>query len=826
MPEVSKPYFISRLTLAGFRAYLDPKTFDFSQKRCLAVFAPNGSGKSSIVDALEFMFSDAGTLERIGLKAINNYAGLAALEHNLAATRKIDPLVAIKFRRDTTLIEGSRKATGKNRERPEAATRIGACFTADPLIRGYSLRRFVEDTKPEQRYAQVASWLRLTPLVDVQKNVRSLRQQLKAAAEDSAGFGRVDSNLARETANVVTAWQESTVVAYANTEVISPLAANLTLAVLDEGDPAFALLKERAKSEEQQAGLASLRLIRNAASALYVETFDASAGKNIITGLLCELDDAISDRKAAAVREVEERGKAAGAIFAGLWKAAEPLFAEGAPELGDCPICATPLSKSAAGSVGGVRKHIASHMAELAAYAKAKEALDTAATHIVKVRGDLVSGAENLLSLLTGAHGTLRTVLSVYLAAVKGQAADESPDRTQLVAVLIETEMGLTAAIEEIEKRQGEHTYAKALAKLDRLVTLKAEHALAERTRSELTKLSNTLNAQAIFISGEIRKKLQALLDGLRVPTNEIYKQIQGDKAAHIRLELPPEDDTNQQRLNLLIDFASNRKSVQPGGYLSDSQMHSLALALRLAAIKRFNGAAPVLVLDDIVTSYDADHRRTISGMLASQFGEFQILITTHDERFFIYLKDQLAEEDWQYLRITRLDPDFGPRFTDHKVTDAMLEKRWSEGESAANEIRQAEEEWLLARCRDFAVNVHIRPVDKAYSYERGELAEALAVFLKGAGLTPAMVPGVGNRVLKSLQQGAIENFGSHFQDAQYGNGSIGDEKTRWLEFKAFRDQFICHKCGRRRFERPLQLKRPVCAHDSCQAPFEFAAAQ
>ena len=96
MPEASEPYFISRLTLAGFRAYLDPKTFDFSQKRCLAVFAPNGSGKSSIVDALEFMFSDTGTLDRIGLRTINNFAGPTALEHNLAATRRI--VCLIRFR--------------------------------------------------------------------------------------------------------------------------------------------------------------------------------------------------------------------------------------------------------------------------------------------------------------------------------------------------------------------------------------------------------------------------------------------------------------------------------------------------------------------------------------------------------------------------------------------------------------------------------------------------------------------------------------------------------------------------------------------------------
>ena len=60
------------------------------------------------------------------------------------------------------------------------------------------------------------------------------------------------------------------------------------------------------------------------------------------------------------------------------------------------------------------------------------------------------------------------------------------------------------------------------------------------------------------------------------------------------------------------------------------------------------------MVLDDIVTSYDADHRRTISGMLASMFPNMQIIVTTHDERFFNYLKDQLPDGAWQYRNAGR----------------------------------------------------------------------------------------------------------------------------------------------------------------------------
>jgi len=179
---MADPYFFQSLGLTGFRAYLQPKTFDFSKKRCLAIFAPNGSGKSSVIDALEFILSKDGTLERLGQRAINNQAGPIALAHNLAEEAKIAPTVAIGVISGKEITNGSRAAGGAKRPIPAVATTLNTCLAVPPIIRGHALRTFVEIHTPEQRYADVANWLQLSPLVDVQKNLRSLRTQIKAAA--------------------------------------------------------------------------------------------------------------------------------------------------------------------------------------------------------------------------------------------------------------------------------------------------------------------------------------------------------------------------------------------------------------------------------------------------------------------------------------------------------------------------------------------------------------------------------------------------------------------------------------------------------------------
>lgn len=815
-------YVLDELVLSGFRAYLTPKVFDFRTKRCLAVLAPNGNGKSSIVDAIEFLFSEDGTLERLGIRTIHNKAGVVALAHNLASDKKVSSFVRVRFKHGEKQLEGDRKTTGSTRPRPAVANEVKACFTVSPLIRGHALRRFVEEQTAEQRYVDVAHWLQLDPFVGVQRNLRALRQRAKAAAEDNVALKRLDTQLARKSANAVKTWVETDVLAYAN-NTLAPLDKGLSLKALDQSDPAFMALRARVKAEEEQLGLEGLRQVRRTATVLYEKKQDPDNSSTITTGLLPEFALAVESQTAAAAAEAVERSAAANAAFADLWRMAEPLFADGKPTPAICPICTTPIADSVAGSAEGVRMHIAAHQAELASYAKAKRKLTDATSNVRNVHARVVAAMKALLPLLGETHVPLKSAIITHLGAIESWKGGVVPDATPLNDSLHQLTIALDVSIKEIESKQGENTYIKALRKLEELIELKKERDLSVNTLVELEKLSTALNLQAAFIVNEIRKKVQSLLDTLQAPVNDIYRQIQGADAAPITLQLPSEEDTNQQRLNLVVDFAANRVGVQPCGYLSDSQIHSLALALRLAAIKRFNTAAPIIALDDIVTSYDADHRRAISALLAKDFGDFQLIVTTHDERFFSYLKDQLGDKHWHYTRIIRLDPDFGPRFVDHRITDAMIEACWHDGKSAANEMRQAEEEWLLGMCRDFGVNIRIRSVERAYSYERSELADALASFLHSQGLTPPLVSGVNNRFLMSLQQGAVENFGSHFQDHPYGVGSIGDEKVRWNEFRFFRDHFVCPKCGKTRFKRPLGMNKAVCAKSGCEAQFEFA---
>lgn len=811
---MSSPFILDSLTLAGFRAYLVPATFEFGQRRSLAVFAPNGKGKSSIADGMEFILSGDGTLVRLGQRATDNQAGVSALAHNGAEKKGVTPTVAIRFKRGNERPEGSRPASGNQRPRPQVANEVSACLVVSPIIRGHDLRRFVEEETAQQRYESVARWLDLGALVDVQRDLRDLRRRLKADAEDESELRRLNSQLSRLTNTALAVWDDGAVLARAN-GMLAALDKDLAFAVFSPEDSAYATLRSRAESEARRLGLEGLRQLRRAIVAI-VDPEDETAGSAAAFGA------AIQANADATTREQAERSAAADAVFAEIWKAAEPLFAEGAEAPETCPVCQTPIDKSGAGSLDAVRQHLAGHRAALAAYADAKRGLDAVRSQQSTAQQRLVSSLKSLAPLIPDSIPALKSALNGYLADVEAWSGGDAPNPAAFADSAHDALVQIDADVDAIMAAQGENTYVKALAHVDALTALAVDRQTALRVRQELGRILDEVNQQAQFVSAEIRKKVQGVLDTLQGPINAIYREIQRDAAVPIRLELPAEDDATQHRLNLVVDFAQNRIGVAPGGYFSDSQIHSLALALRLAAIRRCNTGAPFIVLDDIVTSYDADHRRAIAAMLGKEFAGFQLLVTTHDERFFLYLKELLGEAEWRFTRITHIDPEYGPRFSDQLVSDDEIAALWAKGQSAANEMRTAEEEWLLGVCRDFGVDVRIRTVERAHSYERSELAAALASFLKSRGLTPPAVPGVANRFLTTLQQGVVENFGSHFQDAQYGAGSPGDEKVRWEEFRTFRKQFVCG-CGKARFKRPHGINVPVC--QKCETTFAFPPA-
>lgn len=809
------PITIEHFKVEGFRAYLQPQTVSLcrgSTPLSLALFAPNAGGKSSLVDSFEFYFSEDATLKRLGKRSVQSRAGPLAMGHVDAGEKGLTPSVHFWFRQGQDKFDDSRSTSNPL---PNAAKRVLSGTNVPFVIRGYELRGFVEETTPGDRYKDLAAWFALDPLIAIQQNFRALRSRIKQVVESTSDVDERSRDIKRVTRGKMSSWDGSALCAWLNDEVLAPLDNCLKLADFSDQDSGFKELGNRRDAELEQIGVGQLKRLSGLVQTLTTDPDGNPAGQ------VFAFEKAVSTLQDAAAHEAEERSKASNAVFNQVWTSAKALFDDG-NDSDVCPICDTNFTSSPHGSLDGVCVSLSEKLSELGHYQEAESGLKSAQVELEKAANTLKTDLGSTAPLLEEAGYEINEVLA-YLERLKSwHIHEEAPDSNAAINALTNIHSSILVAIDRIEQRQGEHTYRNAFDTAQELIRIKTDLDRISRTKAELRLLHEELDRQAHAINKDIADHIQSLIGKLQVDVSTLYKEIQGNSGdpIPIRIEFPDEDDTDQQRAQLVIDFSDNRKGVVPSGYLSDSQIHTLALALRLAAIRLLNPSVPMIVLDDVVTSYDADHRKTIAGVLAKHFAAFQIILVTHDEQFFNLLKDQLPEARWLFRRITEVRQGFGPVFQDHRTPDEVIQDKLDANQSAAAEIRQSEEEWLLGICRDFGTKAVIRSLERAYQYDRSELAESLASFLKNAEIPVPMVPGVANSFLNSLKKGELENFASHLSDNPYKIGSVGDDRTRWEEFKYFRDLFVCPSCGKRRFKRPHTLKKPVC--NSCEAQFEF----
>ena len=809
---MTEPITIEKIELSGFRAYLEPKVFPLRDKHgslSLAVFAPNGKGKSSLVDSLEYYFDKNGTLEILGRNSTGTKGGINALRNVDAEKYRKDTYVHIWFEQGREKFDDRRPISAPL---TKSARRVMDLAKVQFVIRGHKLRWFVDGTKQVDRYKELVAWLELDPLFGVQESLRILKRRVTEMVADTSDADERTYDITRVTDNSVSSYDERALLDWLNGRVLDALDESLRFGSLSDGDPAFLELTRREEAERKRSGIDVLKSLLATIDDLHKPL---SAPQETPAGLILSFEAAVLKFRDAVADAETAQTATNGSEFSDVWQSAKILL-ESETELEKCPVCDTEFTSSQLKTRENVYANLLANITTLKRYIDAREARKNAEDELTRAKRDL-GEALKLVFRLSGPeyqHGDVDD----YDGALKSwEVGREAPSSERVVNELVHLRDSVSADIENIGRQQGEHTYGSALAKVRSLLDTKAAMERIKRTKAAQAAIQENLGRQSNAVGESIVKHIRSLLDELQNETSILYKGIQGRHARvpQIHIKLADEGSANQRSAQLLIDFADNRKGVAPGGFLSDSQIHTLALALRLAAIRMFNSGVKIIALDDIVTSYDADRRKNIAAVL-SDCGDFQVIIVTHDETFFDTLRGQLPQDRWRFKRIKKLQDGIGPIFDDHKTKDERIDAKLANGEDAANDMRIAEEEWLTRICYEFRT-----PTDfQRNRYTNSILAKSLGKFLKERNLEPPNVPGNANPFIRSLQISATENLSSHFNDNAYKSASIGDMQYRWDEFKHFRSLFACPECGHSRFKRPYDVTKPVCA--KCETPFNF----
>lgn len=155
---------------------------------------------------------------------------------------------------------------------------------------------------------------------------------------------------------------------------------------------------------------------------------------------------------------------------------------------------------------------------------------------------------------------------------------------------------------------------------------------------------------------------IQQIYDDLRADLVELYDQLHpGEGHGMLAIAMDPR---KRGSADLRMGFYG-REGGDPRAFASEGHLDSLGLCIFLAFVRRFNGDWPLLVLDDVVTSVDAAHKQRVARLLFAEFGERQLLVTTHDARWFLELKraqEEFGRTNVQNLVLEAWSLQDGPR--------------------------------------------------------------------------------------------------------------------------------------------------------------------
>jgi len=228
----------------------------------------------------------------------------------------------------------------------------------------------------------------------------------------------------------------------------------------------------------------------------------------------------------------------------------------------------------------------------------------------------------------------------------------------------------------------------------------------------------------------------------------------------------------------------------QPIKYLSDSHLNSLGLCFFLASVRHLNKTTNLIILDDVVNSIDANHRRQLIEIIRDHFVDYQFLILTHDRTWFEMLIQQLEGLSWKSYEIMSwklesviIEP------TKDKIEKVESLINGSNGEGVAQHLRIYLEQEVKRLCKMFHV-----PLKYQDNYRLEDLWQPLKNYLKS---NTYIDPGSGSfkGLFNDIQTNRyLFNLDLH-STPQKLTINKGDMQYALDKYKDFLSLFRCRKC-------------------------------
>ncbi|MAJ97407.1 MAG: chromosome segregation protein SMC [Parcubacteria group bacterium] len=617
---------IKKITIHEFRGIrditLEPNEGNF------AACGRNGTGKSGIVDAIEFGLT--GNVSRLSGRGTG---GLSVKQHGPHVDSRNKPdesWVLIEVSIPSLKIEASIKRSVKDAASPtitpdtQEVKEVFAHIAQHPefVLSRRELIRYIL-SEPGQRSKEVQALLRLEELEKVRKALQKVANESKKELP-SLEQARTDSGERLRSALNISRLNEKDLLKSVNDQravlglnPITTLEANTSI---KDG------MASGTSSQHKPIPIA----IPKEQAALDMKTLRKS-----ITSFVDQIESGLADDPASKIDELKKDKQ----LLENLSR--ESLLQQALDSFNgeNCPVCDKEWDDH------DFREHLAGKLAKLEEVKEKRAQLEVALKPIIQSLETMRTAIQN--AKVYGPR--FKNPVDVSSLEQKGDELKSAIKNLQDITPLDEAESALlivksnfsaaekTIAVLEAEIKSLPEPSKQDSAKeyltvgQERLDTYRND-SLKLKTAKERAKIAE---AVSIKYNEVVTRELDEIYKQVEEKFVEYYRKINSDDESDFTAKLKP----SMGKLGFDVDFYGRGK-FPPGAYHSEGHQDSMGVALYLALMQHLLGDAFTLsVLDDVLMSVDAGHRREVCKLLQTAFPNTQFIFTTHDDTWLRHMK-------------------------------------------------------------------------------------------------------------------------------------------------------------------------------------------
>lgn len=771
---------IKSIAIKGFRGVKNQIVLPLSERSAL-FYGDNGTGKSSIADAIEWFYRD--DIEHLSSKEIDKTA-LRNFNLSELDTASVElTFTTASFHSDKQLsIKREKITTGFTNLSPEFQNYLGESGKENLLLRYRNLEKFISGSKGEKlKYlSEIIGYGEVTKVKDaIRKTFNSLKNEIRSRGFENQ-IAQQQKTLLDQLGAVI--YSESQLFEHLN-QTIKPLDLGLTISSFKD----IELFVEKVKRSSDTKVINELAFLQRCGNTLK----DLKEGtKAIHTEYIAYHDefkilfDDVENIKQVLLLELLNIGKA--------------VMARKTFDQDNCPLCLQPQDKEELMiSIESRMAEISSSSEKLKTYEKVKESirliLDQWTKRLDLLLNDLQISSNEYVSIKSGI-GLLKEKLVSYQAEVSlkilaGRMAKMNDDlRFQDDDFSFEKDINDRSAI--LKKQLPKDSSADVRVKIE---FARSAFLSIQKLNSEREVLQRQKDSIEIVYSEFVKKQKEGLETFLSTFSSEINEYYQfmnpGEEFEDLKIIPIQEDD---ELKGITVQFKFNGTEVSPPQkFFSESHLNCYGIAFFLASVKAFNSVNKFIVLDDVISSFDSNHRKRFADLLFEKFSDYQIILLTHETEWFFYVRELAKRKSWHIHEIKWSESDGAHLEPSPNELRELIVYQIENSQEAqlGNSLRRYLENVLKNICFNLEAKTSFRFNDLNEKRMADELLNELKSLISKKSKELKAQFGVIERVANSNVLGNLLSHDNLFSP------KMGDLKAFWADTVSLTNLFYCDHC-------------------------------